>query len=60
MPHWFRVIVRGFYKYTCKSENFGIIANFVFVCICNFLLYLYRVMLVNVTLDNSGHERITF
>ena len=52
---------RGFHKQT-KISNIGIIANFLFLYISSFLLnlqYIYM-MLVNVKLNISGCDRITF
>ena len=43
-----------------KIGNIGIIANFVLPYICSFLPYLQHMMLVNMQLDISGYNRITF
>ena len=52
-------LLSGFSR-THKIANIGIIANFVFLYICSFLLYLHYVMLVNVTLDISGYKQVIF
>ena len=43
-----------------KIDNIGIISNFVFPYISNFLLYLYHMMFVNVKLDISECKNSTF
>ena len=43
-----------------KIDNIGDIANFVFPYISHFLLYLYRMMFVNVKLDISECKSSTF
>ena len=43
-----------------KVGNVGINVNFVFTCICSFLLYLHNMMLVNMKLGTSGYTRIAF
>ena len=43
-----------------KIGNINIIANFVFLYICYFLLYLHHMILVNMKLDINGDTRITF
>ena len=49
------------FSQTHKVGNVGIIANFVFPYIGNFLLYLHNyIILVNVKLEIKGHMRITF
>ena len=55
-------VTRSSFSKTHKIGNIGIIANFVFLNICSFLiqLYLQHVTLVNVKSDVSGHKRITF
>ena len=44
---------------TNKVSNVGIIANFVFPCICSFYLYLHQLMLANVKLQIKGCMRIS-
>ena len=52
---------RVFHKHTKLAiQCIVIIANSVFPYICSFLLYLYCMVLVNVKLDVSRNERITF
>ena len=55
-------VTRSSFSKTHKIGNIGIIANFVFLNICIFLiqLYLQHMTLVNVKSDISGHKRITF
>ena len=45
---------------TDKIGNIGVIAKFVFLYISSFVLNLQHIMLVNVKLDISGCNRITF
>ena len=53
--------IRVFHKHTKLAIQYiVIIANSVFPYICSFLLYLYCMVLVNVKLDVSRNERITF
>ena len=56
---WLRKCNRVFHKRT-KNAKIDIIANFLFISICSFLLYLQHVMQVNIKLDNSGCKRIAF
>ena len=50
------------FEFFHKSTNFGtitIIVNFVFPCVCKFLLYLHHMMLVNVKLNQLIQENFT-
>ena len=48
------------FSQTDKISNIFMIANFVFPCICSFLLNLQHMMLANVKFDISGCNGITF
>ena len=50
--------IRDFYKLS-QVGNVGIISNFVFLYICNFLLYLPQLMLIKAKLEINGYMRIT-
>ena len=54
------LFVQSRFSQTHKIGNIGIIANFVFLDICSFLLYLHYMVLINVKLDINGSKRITF
>ena len=49
---------RGFHMH--KIANIAIIVNFVLRYICSFLLYLQHMVLVNMKIDISGFNSITF
>ena len=55
-----RTYVQSGFSQTHKIGNITIFANFVFPYICSFLLYLQHMMLVNMKLDISWCNRITF
>ena len=48
------------FSQTHKIGNIAIIANFVFPQTSSFLLYLQRMLLLNMTLDISGYNMIIF
>ena len=52
-------LIRVFHKRRKIGKN-GIIANYVFPHICSFHLYLHHMLLVNMTLDISWYNRVTF
>ena len=54
------IVFYSVFSQTDKNGNIGIFADFVFPYICSFLFNLQPVMLVNVKLDISGCNSITF
>ena len=53
-------LIRLSFSQAHKVGNVGVIANFIFLYISSFLLYLHQLMLVNVKLEIKGWMRITF
>ena len=43
-----------------NNDNIDINVNFVFPDLCNFLLYWYHMMLINVKLNITGFKSVTF
>ena len=54
------VLLHSGLSQTHKIGNIGVILYFVFPYICNFLLYLQHMILVNAKLNICGYKRITF
>ena len=53
-------ILQSDFAQTDKFGNIVIIANFLFLCICSFVLNLQHMMSVNVKLDISGCNIIAY